>query len=82
MSDRERVINELQKQVEELEERIAIMAEQMETIPDKEGMTPDIDGGGVVWYFCCGVCRHSIRQEWKYCPECGRLITWVKGEKE
>ena len=69
-------IEDLERQVEELEERIAIMAEQCETIPDKEGMTPDIDGGGVTWYFCCGECRRSIQQGWKFCPECGKRVKW------
>ena len=76
MTEKDKRISDIARQVEELEERIAIMAEQCETIPDKEGMTPDIDGGGVVWYFCCGECRHSLQNGWKYCPECGKRVKW------
>ena len=76
MSDREKVINEQQRQIEELEERIAIMGEQMETIPDKEGCTPDLEGGGMTWYFCCGECRTSINPQDHFCRNCGRKVKW------
>ena len=76
MSDREKVINEQQREIEELEERIAIMLEQIETIPDRTGARPDIDGGGMTWFYCCGECRQSLSPNWKYCPEGGRKVVW------
>lgn len=71
-----KIVQKQAKKIEEQEERIAIMAEQMETIPDRTGATPDIDGGGMVWYFCCGECRQSIKQGWKFCPVCGKKVKW------
>lgn len=71
-----KIVNEQAKTIEEQEERIAIMAEQMETIQDRTGATPDIDGGGMIWFFCCGECRQTIKQGWKFCPECGKKVVW------
>ena len=53
------------------------LAKQAEVIPDREGATPDIDGGGMTWFFCCGECRHTLQDRWKYCPECGKRVKWT-----
>ena len=84
MADRRKTISEIDrafcnalKLLTEQEREITQLREQVETIPDKVGESPDIEGGGVIWCFCCGECRISIQNGWKYCPECGRRIKWT-----
>ena len=63
MSDREKVINEQQRQIEEVEERIAIMTETT---------TPDYDGQNIY----CNECRTLIASTDKFCRNCGREVKW------
>lgn len=76
MTEKDKRINDLERKVEEMEERLAIMAEQCETIPDKTGTKPGIEGGGSRWYHVCGECRGVIYRAWNFCPECGKKVKW------
>ena len=38
--------------------------------------TPYVEDGGAFRYFACGECGTSIRDNDKYCRECGRLVVW------
>lgn len=79
MSDREKVINDLQMQIEELEERLAIALEGQ-----SEAVTPYID----IDEAKCPICKVKLtRQEllgdnvlyedfFDYCPRCGRKVKW------
>ena len=79
MSDREKVINDLQMQIEELEERLAIVLEGQ---PKAVKPYIDIDEAK------CPICKVKLtRQEllgddvlfedfFDYCPHCGRKVEW------
>ena len=40
------------------------------------GATPDIEGGGMTWFFVCGECHSTINERDKYCRECGKRVVW------
>ena len=74
MSDREKVINDLQMQIEELEERLAIVLEgQPEAVEPKCQIIFDVP------YYFCGSCKTMLNMyavKAKYCSNCARRVKW------
>ena len=41
------------------------------------GVSPDIEGGGMTWFFVCGECHAALHpQNAKVCQCCGRVVNW------
>lgn len=84
MSDREKVINDLQSKVEELEEQLAIVLEGQQE-KEQEAVEPipffTETGEESQNYVICGHCK-SIKAimpkytKQKYCHECGFPVLW------
>lgn len=84
MSDREKVVNDLQDAVNDdwmwqhadfyartMEKAIQLLKEQEAVPPERES-----SGGGITWWNVCGACRVAINPNDKYCHECGRPVKW------
>ena len=73
MSDREKVINNLQMQIEELEERLAIVIEgQQEAVEP----IPYHRSDGTIFKYECRQCRTKIFKMDSFCRRCGQAVKW------
>ena len=73
MSDREKVINDLQMKIEELEERLAIVLEWQEAVEPiliREGRNKHYND------YVCPRCDNEVVYEQNYCSECGVQFLW------
>ncbi len=73
MSDREKVINDLQMKIEELEERLAIVLEGQEAVEPiliREGRNKHYND------YVCPRCDNEVVYEQNYCSECGVQFLW------
>ena len=43
---------------------------------EQEPVEPELEGGGMIWWYICGECHTAIDTRDKYCRECGRKIKW------
>lgn len=72
MSDREKVINDLQSQIEELEERLAIVLEGQQE-KEQEAVKPKIDA---FVHPYCPKFKILVYETCEFCPHCGQAVKW------
>ena len=59
--------------VERLKREALELLKEQEPIPCGE----KIKAGDVVLdFYECGYCKNAIRKPWRYCPFCGKAVTW------
>ena len=47
-------------------------------LKEQEAVEPEVEGGGMTWYFVCGECHGAVDPKDKYCRSCGRGLKWER----
>ena len=79
--DREKVIDGINKILEETDEYDGVLWDAIALLKKQEAVKPKKENDGVqepwtTWWFVCGNCNELLDLNDKYCRRCGKSVKW------